>query len=83
MGMEPLMVSDEDLRRIDDLAFDGESLTLLDGLPRDQRSAVVGRVLEQRDYADLAAELECSEMVVRQRVSRGLRAMRAKLGGAP
>jgi len=82
MGMEPMMLSDEDLQRIDELAVDGSSLTLLAELPDDQRSAVVGRVLEERDYTDLAAELECSEMVVRQRVSRGLRAMRAKLGGA-
>jgi len=81
VGMEPMILSDEDLRRIDELALDGSSLTLLEQLPGDQRSAVVGRVLEERDYADLATELECSEMVVRQRVSRGLRAMRAKLGG--
>ncbi len=81
VGMEPMMLSDEDLQRIDELALDGRSMTLLDDLPGDQRSAVVGRVLQERDYADLAAELECSEMVVRQRVSRGLRTMRAKLGG--
>jgi RNA polymerase sigma-70 factor (ECF subfamily) len=79
--MEPMMLTDEDLQRIDELVSDSRSLTLLDELPGEQRSAVVGRVLQERDYADLAAELECSEMVVRQRVSRGLRAMRAKLGG--
>jgi len=82
MGMEPMMLSDEDLQRIDELVSDGSSLALLEALPSDQRSAVVGRVLEERDYAELAVELECSEMVVRQRVSRGLRAMRAKLGDA-
>lgn len=81
MEMEPMTLTDEDLQRIDELALDGSSLTLLDELPDDQRSAVVGRVLHERDYADLAVELSCSEMVVRQRVSRGLRAMRAKLGG--
>jgi RNA polymerase sigma-70 factor (ECF subfamily) len=81
MEMEPMTLTDEDLQRIDELALDGSSLTLLDELPDDQRSAVVGRVLQERDYADLAVELSCSEMVVRQRVSRGLRAMRAKLGG--
>lgn len=80
MGMEPMILNDEDLRRIDELAGDGSSLELLRALPEDQRSAVVGRVLEERDYAELAAQLECSEMVVRQRVSRGLRAMRSKLG---
>jgi RNA polymerase sigma factor (sigma-70 family) len=82
IGMEPMMLSDEDLRRIDELASDGNSLALLGELPPDQRSAVVGRVLDERAYAELAVELECSEMVVRQRVSRGLRAMRSRLGGA-
>jgi RNA polymerase sigma-70 factor (ECF subfamily) len=82
MAMEPIMLSDEDLLRIDALACDGGTLTLLEGLPEDQRSAVVGRVLDERDYTDLARELECSEMVVRQRVSRGLREMRSRLRGA-
>jgi RNA polymerase sigma factor (sigma-70 family) len=82
MGMEPIMLSDDDLQRIDDLLCDGRSLTLLAELPGDQRSAVIGRVLDERDYAELANELECSEMVVRQRVSRGLRAMRSRLEGA-
>jgi RNA polymerase sigma factor (sigma-70 family) len=81
MGMERIVLSDEDLQRIDELAS-GESLRLLEEIPDDQRTAVVGRVLEERDYAELAVELECSEMVVRQRVSRGLRALRSKLGGA-
>jgi RNA polymerase sigma factor (sigma-70 family) len=82
MGMEPIMLSDEDLQRIDELASSTDSLRLLEDLPGDQRTAVVGRVLEERDYAELAVELECSEMVVRQRVSRGLRALRSRLGGA-
>ena len=80
--MVPIMLSDEDLQRIDELVSDRDSLLLLEGLTGDQRSAVVGRVIEERDYAELAAELECSEMVVRQRVSRGLRAMRSRMGGA-
>lgn len=81
-GMEAIELTDDDLERIDQLDSDETSLRLLEALPEDQRSAVVGRVLEERDYSELAAELECSELVVRQRVSRGLRAMRSKLGGA-
>ena len=80
--MEAIELTDDDLERIDQLDSDETSLRLLEALPEDQRSAVVGRVLEERDYSELAAELECSELVVRQRVSRGLRAMRSKLGGA-
>jgi RNA polymerase sigma factor (sigma-70 family) len=82
MGMEPIVLSDQDLQRIDELLCDGRSLMLLAQLPEDQRSAVAGRVLDERDYAELANELQCSEMVVRQRVSRGLRAMRSRLEGA-
>ena len=82
MGMEPIMLTDHDLQRIDELAADADSLRLLEEIPGDQRTAIVGRVIEERDYAELAVELECSEMVVRQRVSRGLRALRSRMGGA-
>jgi RNA polymerase sigma-70 factor (ECF subfamily) len=34
------------------------------------------RVLAEDDYATIAADLECSEAVVRQRVSRGLATLR-------
>jgi RNA polymerase sigma-70 factor (ECF subfamily) len=40
---------------------------------------VQGRVLEERDYQELARTLDCSESVVRQRVSRGLRSLRERL----
>ena len=74
--------SDEDLERIDELGASAplDSLRLLDALPIEQRSAVRGRVIDGRDYEDLAREFDCSELVVRQRVSRGLRALRALAG---
>jgi len=34
---------------------------------------VISRVLEERDYSDIAEREQSSEVVVRQRVSRGLR----------
>jgi RNA polymerase sigma-70 factor (ECF subfamily) len=52
-------------------------------LPADARSAVLARVVEERDYGEIAASLRCSEMVVRKRVSRGLQALRSELGEAP
>ncbi len=80
LGMAPLVLADTELERIEELADGGvDALTLLAELPKDQRLAVSGRVIHERDYAELAAELRCSESVVRQRVSRGLRAMRARL----
>jgi RNA polymerase sigma-70 factor (ECF subfamily) len=57
-----------------------DSLTLLEALPAEQRAAIRGRVIEGRDYADLARELQCPEMVVRQRVGRGLRTLKALSG---
>jgi RNA polymerase sigma factor (sigma-70 family) len=81
LGMEPVALSDESLERIEhlELAGGGAALALLAQLPEDQRAAVAGRVLEERDYAELAARLQCSESVVRQRVSRGLRSLRARM----
>jgi RNA polymerase sigma factor (sigma-70 family) len=80
LGMEPLVLDDAELERIEELASaDTQALALLEQLPDDQRVAISGRVLEQRGYAELAQRLSCSESVVRQRVSRGLRAMRARL----
>lgn len=49
------------------------------GLPEDQRAAVVARYVEDESYAEIAERLECSQSVVRQRVSRGLRTVRAQL----
>ena len=82
LGIEPMALSDGDLERIDELgaAAQVDSLRLLDALPAEQRVAVRGRVIEGRDYEELARELECSELVVRQRVSRGLRALRSLAG---
>jgi RNA polymerase sigma-70 factor (ECF subfamily) len=48
-------------------------------LPAGERAAVSARVIEERDYGEIARSLGCSEMVVRKRVSRGLARLRAGL----
>lgn len=78
LRMEPLSLDDAALARIDDLGA-GVALAALGELPEDQRLAVAGRVLDGLDYGDLSHALQCSESVVRQRVSRGLRALRQRL----
>jgi RNA polymerase sigma-70 factor, ECF subfamily len=78
LGMEPMTLDDDALARIDELTGD-EVLAALEELPRDQRDAIQAHVLDERDYQELAAELQCSQSVVRQRVSRGLRALRSRL----
>ncbi|HWK25520.1 MAG TPA: RNA polymerase sigma factor [Solirubrobacter sp.] len=80
LGMQPLALDDEALARIDELS-DARALRALSALPADQAQAVRGRVIDEHDYEELARRLECSESVVRQRVSRGLRALRTELGG--
>ena len=52
--------------------------TALGELPDDQAYAVTARVVDAREYSDVAGEIGVSEQVVRARVSRGLRTM-AKL----
>ncbi|MGH2977362.1 MAG: RNA polymerase sigma factor [Gaiellaceae bacterium] len=50
-------------------------------LPEEQRIAVAARVIDELDYSEIAAAAGASEQTVRQRVSRGLRAMQTFLEG--
>lgn len=84
LGAAPLVVEDEDLARVLELADtdrDGTVRHLLAGLPAHERAAVSARVIEERDYGEIARSLGCSEMVVRKRVSRGLARLRAAMAG--
>lgn len=78
LGMEPLALDDDAIAQINALDGDPASAALED-LPVEQRDAILGRVLKEQSYAELAAQLRCSESVVRQRVSRGLRMLRSRL----
>ncbi len=83
LGHRPLLLVDEDLARVEEIAsLAGASQLneLLGALPADQQAAVRARVLEERSYAAIAADLRCSQAVVRQRVHRGLRKLREQLG---
>jgi RNA polymerase sigma factor (sigma-70 family) len=79
LAMQPLIVDDVGLAVVERVAAEG-ALTLLDGLPPDQREAIVARYVEDREYKEIGADLRCSSSVVRQRASRGLRALRTALG---
>jgi RNA polymerase sigma factor (sigma-70 family) len=81
LAMEPLVLEDDMLARIDALVGDGWAEEMLAGLPADQAEAIRARVLEERPYAEISASLRCSQAVVRQRVSRGLAALRAAAEG--
>jgi RNA polymerase sigma-70 factor (ECF subfamily) len=45
----------------------------------EQRDAITARFINGLDYPEIAVEMQCSEQVVRKRVSRGLSALRARL----
>jgi RNA polymerase sigma-70 factor (ECF subfamily) len=81
LGFEPEVLDDDDLARVDELAATGGQpvLQLVEQLPEPQREAVRSRVLEEREYGDIARKLNCSELVARQRVSRGLARPRDQL----
>jgi RNA polymerase sigma-70 factor (ECF subfamily) len=78
---EPLRLDDSEIERVEELADAGRAqlARLLAELPQDQREAIEARVIHERDYADIARELRCSEQVARKRVSRGLAHIRARL----
>ena len=71
LGMPPLVLTDAVLEEI-------RALEMLDGLPSDQAEAIRLHVIEDAGYDEIAAAMGCSQQVVRQRVSRGLRTLRAR-----
>jgi RNA polymerase sigma factor (sigma-70 family) len=83
LGMERIDPTDADLRRIESLAGDVAVASLVEELPEDQRRAVTARVVQERDYEDIAEELQISTAGARKRVSRGLAALRGRVKETP
>jgi RNA polymerase sigma-70 factor (ECF subfamily) len=79
LALDPIAIEDEDLERIPSVAGFVDVAAAVASLPEDQRAAVLARIVDERSYAEIAAEVACSEMVVRKRVSRGLRILRERL----
>jgi RNA polymerase sigma factor (sigma-70 family) len=81
VGLDPPSLAQSELERIEDLAGLPELRrrvrVAVAGLHPQQAYAVTQRIVEEREYPDLAAELGVSQDVVRARVSRGLRALAA------
>jgi RNA polymerase sigma factor (sigma-70 family) len=80
LGLPVLVIDDHAVQTIARLGAAEATLALAE-LPPEQRKAIEARVLAERDYSEIASELCCSEAVARQRVSRGLRSLRMRLGG--
>ena len=72
-----MVMEDDALARIERMGGDERVEALLAHLPAEQAQAVRARIIDERDYPGIAAELACSQSVVRQRVSRGLVTLRS------
>jgi RNA polymerase sigma-70 factor (ECF subfamily) len=83
LALEPLVIDDEELARVQEIADPGAAEAAVLTLPPAQRDAVLARIVDERPYAEIAADMQCSELLVRQRVSRGLRALRAHIEETP
>ncbi len=80
LGMERIELTDADIARIDRLGESTAASALLEALAPEQREAIRAHVLDERTYAEIAADIDVSEAVVRKRVSRGLASVRQRMG---
>jgi RNA polymerase sigma factor (sigma-70 family) len=79
LGIHRVPVADDDRELIAMLGSDA-AWRMIDELPPEQREAVRAHVLDDRPYAEIALGADTTEAVVRKRVSRGLGALRQRLG---
>jgi RNA polymerase sigma factor (sigma-70 family) len=82
LGLEPLVLDDSDLALVDELSETELVNQLADVLPPDQLQALRARVIDEREYDEIARDLQCSEAVVRKRVSRALSTLRARVNSS-
>jgi RNA polymerase sigma-70 factor (ECF subfamily) len=78
LGVQRLEFDDEEIERVEQILDADRTayMQALANLPAPERDAVRARVLEERDYSEIAVAEQTSEAAIRQRVSRGL----SKLG---
>ncbi len=80
LGMRPVALDDRDLERVEEISAEVDLLErLASQLEPEQLAALRARVLDEREYSEIAAEMKCSESVVRKRVSRALGVLRRAL----
>jgi RNA polymerase sigma factor (sigma-70 family) len=79
LGMGPLVLEDDTLAALERIHAGQLMEHALSYLPADQAQAVQARIVDEREYEEIARELRTSEAVVRKRVSRGLSALRRRV----
>ena len=84
LGLERAPLGTEDIEYLHHRAGLGELrarlAATLGAVTPEQAAAITARVLQERDYAEIATEFNTTPDVIRARVSRGLRAMQGLLG---
>jgi RNA polymerase sigma factor (sigma-70 family) len=80
LGVPRLSLSDEALERMEELLDVPPRVytNRVADLPPAERAAVVARVIEERDYDEIASATSAKPAAVRQRVSRGLAKLRKR-----
>jgi RNA polymerase sigma-70 factor (ECF subfamily) len=78
LGVERIALGDESLAALEELRDMGAT-ALLETLPAEQREAVHARIIDELDYDAVAARAHVSPAAARQRVSRGLAALRRRI----
>lgn len=76
LGLHTLELTTAQIELVDALGAESAVDETLQLLPAEQRTAIRARIIDERSYREIADTLSCSEAVVRQRVSRGLGALR-------
>jgi RNA polymerase sigma-70 factor (ECF subfamily) len=76
LGMPPLILEDDTLAALERIHAGQLLENALAYLPDEQAQAVQARIVDEREYEDIARELKTSEAVVRKRVSRALGSLR-------
>jgi RNA polymerase sigma factor (sigma-70 family) len=81
LGLPEFKYTDAAIAQVEERIDASESgyLAGLDDLPDDERHAIKARIIDDRDYPEIAAEADVSQAAIRKRVSRGL----ARLKGRP
>jgi RNA polymerase sigma factor (sigma-70 family) len=80
LRMERIELDRGDVAEFERLGSEVSVVDFLEELPREQRDALRARLLEGRDYADIADAAGVSEAAMRKRVSRGVALLRGRLG---
>lgn len=82
LRLEPLELDDRDIARVIEIAGSAGILERMSSyLSEPEWEALHAHVLDEEPYPDLARRLECSEAVVRKRVSRAKANLRTALRG--